>query len=96
MAELSEPTSRLHTAYHRYLPPLVFLLIVAWAVILRFVKYHPPIGTYIAVLAFGAVIVTLWPPEGRWSKVCWLLVFAGFLIFEVRNLYDDRNEHDAQ
>jgi hypothetical protein len=93
---MAEP-SKLHTFYHRYLPLLVFLALVVWAILIRLVgDPHPPIGTYIAFLAFGAAIVTIWPPEGRWGKVCWLLVFAGFLAFEVMNLYHDRAEHDAQ
>ncbi len=62
--------------YHRYLPPVVFLLLAAWGILSYVVVFtRPPIGTYIAILTFLAVVVTIWPPEGKWAQACWLIAF---------------------
>jgi len=53
---------------------------------------HPPVGTYIGVLAFVAAVVTIWPPDNEWAKAAWILVFGGFLVLEVSTLYQQRSE----
>ena len=63
-------------------------------------QWHPPIGTFIGVLAFLGVIVP-WlfrPPEkmGRPEKAVWTAVMFLLMIAEVHSLYRDRNEHDAE
>jgi hypothetical protein len=90
-------SSKLKTFYHRYLPAVVFLTVVAWATIRYFgFQYYPPVGAYIAILGLLAALVTIFAPEGRWGKVFWIAVFALVMIFEIQNLYHDRSEHDRQ
>jgi hypothetical protein len=80
-------------------PFILLVLAGVWALCLYF--FHtplPPIGTYVAILAFGAALVTIWPPaENRgWAKAAWVLLFALLMGFEVHNLYRDRTEHDRE
>jgi hypothetical protein len=68
-----------------------------WALCLYFFSTPPltPIGTYVAVLAFWAALVSIWPPEDKgWSKAAWVVLFAALMAFEVHNLYGDRTQHD--
>jgi uncharacterized membrane protein len=78
--------------------PLVLLIAaMGWAICLyRFHTPLPPIGTYVATLAFLAAVVTIWPPEGRWPKAGWVILFGALLGFEVHNLYRDRAQHDRE
>lgn len=83
-------------AYQRWLPPSVLLVCL-----LRFIyihwfspQAHPPVGTYISILALVAAVVTIWPPESHWSKAAWLLVFFSLTGLEISTLYRQR-EDDA-
>jgi hypothetical protein len=79
--------------------PFILLIVAAsWAVCLHFFKPPlPPIGTYVAILAFAAAAVTIWPPEeSGWSKATWVILFATLMAFEVHNLYRDRTQHDRE
>jgi hypothetical protein len=73
---------------------VVFLAI--WTLYVGIFRYFPPVGTYVVALGVLAVVVTIWPPEGRWSKAAWLLVFLSIAAFEVHNLYRDRDDHDTK
>ena len=62
--------------------------------------WHPPVGSWIAVLALLGVIVP-WlfrPPEkmGRGEKAIWTFVMLAFFYLELRTLYLDRDEHDGE
>lgn len=63
-------------------------------------QWHPPVGTYIGILGVLGVIVP-WlfrPPEkmGRGEKALWTLLLFILFGLELRTLYLDRDEHDAQ
>jgi hypothetical protein len=63
-------------------------------------QWHPPVGSWIAVLAFLGVVVP-WlfrPPEemGRGEKAIWTLLMLAFFGLELRTLYLDRDEHDRE
>jgi hypothetical protein len=63
-------------------------------------EWHPLVGTYIGVLGVLGVIVP-WlfrPPEkmGRAEKALWTLVVFALFGLEIRTLYLDRDEHDAE
>jgi hypothetical protein len=50
---------------------------------------NPPIGTYITLFGFLAMIVTIWPQllsRRTRSKPVWLAVFVGLTCFEINNL----------
>jgi hypothetical protein len=74
--------------------PLVALVITALWVAADWLKrlHHPPVGTYIAIFAFVGAIVTIWPPQSRWAKAAWVLVFGAFLVLEITTLYQQRGE----
>ena|ERR1017187_7497587 len=78
--------------YRRQVPILAFLAFSSWALCVRFLGIRPPIGSQIAILAFLAAIVTIWPPEGRWGKALWVLVFFGLTVLEITGLYRDSKE----
>lgn len=55
-----------------------------------------PVGTVITLFGLLAMFVTIWPPQNRWSKVAWIAVFMVLTVFEVRNMYRDRDAHDRE
>ena len=63
-------------------------------------ELHPPVGTFIGILAGLGVIVPwlLRPLEGmkRTEKAIWTLVMFALVGLELRTLYLDRDEHDAE
>jgi hypothetical protein len=62
-------------------------------------QWHPPIGVFIGVLAVMGVLVPLfreWGEIGRLEKVLWTLAMFALLALELRTLYLDRDEHDAE
>jgi hypothetical protein len=88
--------SRLHGLYHRNLPVVVFIAAFLWGISAEKLHIYPPIGTYIAVLAFLAAVVTVWPPEHPLGRAAWIFVFLLVMGFEVRNLYRDRTDRDRE
>jgi len=42
------------------------------------------------------VLMTIWPPEEKWSKAFWLLVILIFTGLEIQSIYKDREEYDKQ
>jgi hypothetical protein len=93
---LPERQSTLAYIYQRWLPPIAVASLLVWAVASRLLHFYPPVGTYIAIVAVGGVVVTVWPPEKPWSKAAWLGVFVFLGFFEVQNLYRDRASHDKE
>ncbi len=87
--------SRLSVLYQKWLPPIALGAIIVWSALLYRFGWYPPIGVYIAVVGVVAFVVTIWPPENRWSKGAWLLVVLVLCLFEIHNLYHDRDNHDA-
>jgi hypothetical protein len=57
---------------------------------------YPPPGTYIGVFAFFGAVLTIFPPNNRWSKAFWIMVFAGLLILEINTLYVERSAYQRQ
>jgi hypothetical protein len=82
--------------YHKVFP----LLLLAVAILLWNISYcfnfHPPTGIYIAVIGCMVVLMTIWPPEEKWSKAFWLLVILIFTGLEIQSIYKDREEYDKQ
>src|ERR1700693_115210 len=77
----------------KWLPIAVLVSLGLWFCIFRvFHISHPPVGTYIGVLAFLAGLVTLWPPDNPLAKAAWLVIFGGFLVLEITTLYQQRTE----
>ena len=72
----------------------VLIALSAWGGCVECFHIYPPVGTYIAVLAFLAAVVTIWPPEHPWGKALWIFAFLLVMVLEVRNLYRDRADHD--
>lgn len=63
-------------------------------------QWHPPVGTFIGILG-GLGVIVPWlfrPPDkmGRTEKAVWTLLMLLFVWLEIRTLYLDRDEHDAQ
>jgi hypothetical protein len=61
--------------------------------------WHPPVGVYIGILGFLGVLVTLvrdLTTIGKREKAAWIFVMFTLLLFEVKSVYQDRNEHDQQ
>ena len=61
-------------------------------------QIHPPVGTWIALLAVIGVLVPLfrsWEKIGRGEKAVWTLAMFLLVGLEIRTLYLDRSEHDA-
>src|SRR5450759_4024127 len=86
--------SKLHALYHQGLPVAVLVALSAWGGCVERFHIYPPVGTYIAVLAFLAAVVTIWPTEHPWGRAVWVFAFLLVMVFEVRNLYRDRADHD--
>ena len=81
----------------KWLPVVAFVSLVLWSLISRtFQIGHPPVGTYIGILAFVAAVVTLWPPDSGRGNALWLLVFGGFLMQEVTTLYQQKHDDEQQ
>ena len=62
-------------------------------------QLHPPVGTYIAILALLGVLVPLfreWGKIGPREKAVWSTAMFALLLLELRTLYLDRDEHDRQ
>ncbi len=52
-----------------YLSLVGFVTTALWVAIDWYERFHhPPVDTYIGILAFVAAIATLWPPQNRWAK----------------------------
>lgn len=84
--------------YQRVLPPLMAVLCVLWllSVLIWKPTGRPPVGTFIGLLAFLAVVVTIWPPTSNRSKAAWLAVFFCLTGLEIANLYQERAENQKQ
>jgi len=72
------------------------LLAIGWGIFGWHYGFHPPIGTYVAILGALAAAVTFWPTRKRWVKTCWVMVFFLLTFFEIRNLLWDRSEHEKE
>ena len=60
---------------------------------------HPPVGVYIAILALLGVIVPLVrdiTKIGKREKALWTLIMFVLVLLEIKSIYQDRNEHEAQ
>jgi hypothetical protein len=51
---------------------------------------------HITVLAFFAVVVTIWPPETKLGKAFWLVIFFSLMGFEMLTIYHERTENQRQ
>lgn len=94
---IQTPWTVIGNIYQRWLPPIVATGTILWlSFVLLFHPWRPPVGVYIACVAGLAVVVTIWPPESRWSKAAWLLVFFACTGLEIVTLYQERSENQAQ
>ncbi len=60
-------------------------------------NWHPPVGVFIAILAvLGVLVPFIREKVGRREKAIWSLVLVLLLGFELKSIYQDRNEHDKQ
>jgi hypothetical protein len=61
---------------------------------------HPPVGTFIGILGgLGVIVPWLFRPlekMGRREKAIWTSLMLLFVWLEIRTLYLDRDEHDAE
>jgi hypothetical protein len=60
---------------------------------------YPPVGVFIGVLGLLGIFVPLvrdLAKMGKWEKACWTAVIFALLLLEIKSIYYDRNEHDAQ
>ena len=72
---------------------LAYLLSLAvWMLYLRHHPVRPPVGTYIAFLAFVGALVSIWPPEDKWAKGACFIVFGAFLVLEITTLSHQQSE----
>ena len=65
----------------------------------RLWAWHPPVGVFIGILGLLGVIVPLIRDInkiGRWEKATWTFIMFSLLLLEIKSVYQDRNEHDAQ
>lgn len=72
----------------------VLLLLWLWTYP-KFGMSHPPVGFYIAVLAFLAAVVSIMPPNNHWARAAWFIFFGAVLTFEITTLYQQRREDEA-
>jgi hypothetical protein len=77
-------------AIWRFSPLITLVIVGLWWLYVSTRQFYPPVGVYIAVLAFLAVVVTIWPPNNPWTKAAWLIVFFCVMKLEVDNLFHDR------
>ena len=103
MHHVSEPPPPAHRkwdvlrAFYQYwLSPIAVIALLVWVAWVRTFAVYPPIGAYIAILAFLGIVITIWAPEKSWNKVAWLLVFFGVLLLEINNLYHERDENQRE
>jgi hypothetical protein len=83
--------------YQKWAPPIALITSIVWFVCAYIFEVpDPPLGAYIAVLGLVAVIVAIWPPQHKWSKAAWLLIFFLFTFFEIHNSYRARNKQDEE
>ncbi len=73
----------------------MLIVVAVYVGIANWQEFYPPIGAYIAVLAFLAVVVTIWPPENAWGKAAWLVIFFIAMGMEVQNLFHERSENQS-
>jgi hypothetical protein len=69
----------------------LLLTVVFWS-------WHPPVGIYIGILALLGVCVPLIRGDkvGPREKALWTAVMFMLVLFEIKSIYQDRNEHDKQ
>lgn len=80
---------------HNFFAPIIFFVGIIWLfVVIPHFKFYPPIGVYIAILAFLAAIMSFWPPDNKWAKAAWLLIFVITLLLEIQTLYHERKEQN--
>jgi hypothetical protein len=61
--------------------------------------WHPPVGTWVAILGALGVLVPLLRDVGQMGKkekALWTAVMFALLFLEVRTLYRDRRDHDNE
>lgn len=81
----------------KWLPLLIFLLLAVWVCVARVLNVgHPPVGTYVAILALVAGVMTIWPPENRRLKFTWAVIFAALLFLEISALYQQKRDDETQ
>jgi hypothetical protein len=77
-------------------PAVAVMLLLCWLWIYpKFGVSHPPVGFYIAVLAFVAAIVSIMPPDNNRARAGWFIFFGAVLCFEISTLYQQRAEDIA-
>lgn len=60
---------------------------------------HPPVGLWIGMLGLVGVLVPLLRDVaklGKREKALWTSIMFALLLLEIKSVYQDRNEHDAQ
>lgn len=78
----------------RYISLLAFLSAAASIGASHF-GYLLPVGAYVIILGFWVAIMTIWPPNNKWSKAIWIAVIFAFTALEIQNLYRAKAESDA-
>jgi hypothetical protein len=61
--------------------------------------WHPPVGVWIGVLGLLGVVVPLFrdiSKIGKPEKAVWTFVLFALLLLEIKTVYQDRNEDDAE
>lgn len=88
--------SFMHNFYHKLLPYIMVDIVIWWWNISYYFNLHPPTGTYIAILGFMVVIVTMLPSnhDSR-VKAAWIFVFFCMTLLEITNLYNDDKQRAA-
>jgi hypothetical protein len=61
-------------------------------------QWHPPIGVYVGLLAVVGVLVPWFRGAdiGKREKAFWTFLMFLFVFLEIRTLYLDRDQHDAE
>ena len=60
---------------------------------------YPPVGVFIGILGLLGIFVPLirdLAKMGKWEKALWTAVIFALLLLEIKSIYYDRSEHDAQ
>jgi hypothetical protein len=61
----------------------------------RYLHWHPPIGTYVVLLAVAAGLMSVRPFQTRSiEKATWVVFLIVMAFLEISNLYRDRDERD--
>jgi hypothetical protein len=81
-------------SFNEALPILALELVILGRVIIYEVQKRPPTGTYIAILACLAALMSLRQAKKGWSTAIWMITLGLLAFFEIHTLYKAQGEYE--